>query len=128
MLSIFSPTIFKTLSTFWARRLSFLEIYISGFMFTPRVFRCMENIAWDGPEWGPRGRCPAHLDLADILGRTYLDFANFHVFAFLDRNFLDFQVPRSLKTWSWPGLGEAGPGLSHLDQKILPSKVISSFS
>ena len=34
----------------------------------------MQKMPWDGPEWAPRGLFPANPDLADILGRTDLDF------------------------------------------------------
>ena len=52
----------------------------------------MEKIAWDGPKWGREDLFPANPDLANILGRTDLDFESFY---FLDPTFLDFQVPRS---------------------------------
>ena len=42
---------------------------------------------------GPGGFFPTNPDLADILGRTVLDFEIFYFFDFLDPNFLDFQVP-----------------------------------
>ena len=38
-------------------------------------------------------------DLADILGRTDLNFENFYSFDFLDPTFLDFQGPRSPNFW-----------------------------
>ena len=38
----------------------------------------MEKIASDGPRWGREGLFPANPDLADILGRTDLDFENFY--------------------------------------------------
>ena len=47
------------------------------------------------PQIGPGGFFPTNPDLADILGRTDLDFENFYFFDFLDPKFLDFQVPRS---------------------------------
>ena len=45
---------------------------------------------------GARRICvPSNPDLADILGRTELDFENVHVWDFSDPIFLsDFQVPR----------------------------------
>ena len=49
---------------------------------------------------------PTDLDLADILGRMDFDFENFYFFIFLDSKFLDFQVPRYLKS----RLGRAGLG------------------
>ena len=48
------------------------------------------GLGW--PRMGPGGFFPTNPDLADILGRTDL---NFEIFQFLDPTFLDFQVPRS---------------------------------
>ena len=45
------------------------------------------------PQIGPGGFFPTNPDLADILGRTDLDFDNLY-FYFLDLTFLDFRVPR----------------------------------
>ena len=50
---------------------------------------------------------PANPNLADILGRTDLDFETFYLFDFLDPEFLDFQVPSFPKSGPWPRL----PGL-----------------
>ena len=50
-------------------------------------------MAWDGPKWGQDDLFLTNPDLANILGRTDLDFDNFNVFEFLDPTFLDFQVP-----------------------------------
>ena len=66
----------------------------------------MEKMAWDGPKWGQEDFFPTNADLADILGRTDLEFENFHLFHFVDPKFLDFQVPRLPKF----GLGRAGLG------------------
>ena len=63
----------------------------------------MEKMAWDGPKWGREDFFPADPGLANILGRTDLDFENFYFFHFLDPKFLDFQVPRFPKS----GLGRA---------------------
>ena len=83
----------------------------------------MEKMAWHGPKWGPRGIFPANSDLADVLGRTDLDFENFYFFDFLDPKFLDFQVPRFPKSGPWPGLGRTRPlkpsGPKHLDVSIV---------
>ena len=46
---------------------------------------------------------PTNPDLANILGRTDLDFENFYFCHVLDPKFLDFQVPRFPKS----GLGRA---------------------
>ena len=43
---------------------------------------------------GPVGFFPTNPDLADILGRTELDFENFYFLIFGDPKFPDFQVPR----------------------------------
>ena len=45
------------------------------------------------PQIGPGGFFPTNPDLANILGRTDLNFENFYFFHFLDPKFLDFQVP-----------------------------------
>ena len=50
-------------------------------------------MAWDGPKCCQED-FPTNPDLADILGRTDLDFENFHFFHFVDPKFLDFQVPK----------------------------------
>ena len=59
------------------------------------IFSAHGKMAWGGPKWGPRGCVPTNPDLANILGRTDLDFENFYFFELLDPIFLDFQVPRS---------------------------------
>ena len=38
----------------------------------------MEKAAWDGPKWGQEFFFPTNPDLADILGRTDLDFENLY--------------------------------------------------
>ena len=61
----------------------------------------------------------ANPDLADILGDMDLDFENFHFchfWGFQISGLPGFQVS---KIWSGPGLGQAGPGLSHLNQKMM---------
>ena len=66
----------------------------------------MEKMASDGPKWGQEDLFPTNPDLADILGRTDLDFESF----FFDPKFLDFQVPRFPKSGpgqAWAGLGQA---------------------
>ena len=50
------------------------------------------DLRW--PQIGPGGFFPTNPDLANILGRTDLNFKNFYVFDFLDPKFPDFQVPR----------------------------------
>ena len=47
----------------------------------------------------PGGFFPTNPDLADILGRTDLNFEKLHLFDFLDPTFLNFQVPRSPNFW-----------------------------
>ena len=66
----------------------------------------MEKTASDGPKCGQDDFFPTNSDLADILGRMDFDFENYYFFHFLDSKFLDFQVPRYLKS----GLGRAGLG------------------
>ena len=53
---------------------------------------------------------PTNPYLADILGRTDLNFQNFYFFDFLDPKFPDIQVPNFQKSglgraWAWAGLG-----------------------
>ena len=67
------------------------------------MFSVHGKIAWDGPKWGQEGLFPANPDLADILGRTDLDFDNFNFVHYVDSQSLDFQVPRFPKS----GLGRA---------------------
>ena len=55
----------------------------------------MDKMASDGAKWGQEDFFPTNPDLADILGRTDLNFENFHFFDFLDPTFLNFQVSRS---------------------------------
>ena len=72
-------------------------------------FQSMEKIAWDGPKWGQEDFFPTNPDLADILGRTDLNFDIFF-FRFVDPKFLDFQVPR-VPDFQKSGLGQAWPEL-----------------
>ena len=58
----------------------------------------MEKIAWNCPKWGREVLFPANPDLADVLGRTELDFENLYFWDLLDPKFLAFQVPRSLNS------------------------------
>ena len=61
----------------------------------------------DGPKWGQEDFFPTNPDLADILGRTDLDFENFY--------FLDFLGPKILAwahlgpTWAHPLGPRVGP-------------------
>ena len=57
---------------------------------------------------GARMMFPTNPDLANISGRTDLDFENFYFLDFFDSKFPDVQVPRFL---AWAGLGRAGAGL-----------------
>ena len=54
----------------------------------------MEKMASDEPKRGQEDFFPTNPDLADILGRTDLNFEKLCLF-FLDPTFLDFQLPRS---------------------------------
>ena len=54
----------------------------------------MEKMAWDDPKWGQEDFFPTKPDLADILGRTDLNFESLYFLDLLDPNFLDFQFPR----------------------------------
>ena len=75
-------------------------------------FREAWHAIWspNGPNWGQEVVFPTNPDLADILGRTDLNFENLSFLHFLDPKVLDFQVPRFPKL----GLGRAGlgPGLN----------------
>ena len=64
----------------------------------------------DCPKWGQEDFVPTNPDLADILGRTDLDFETFHFFDFLDPKFLDLQVPRSQNS-QIPGFSGSHPAL-----------------
>ena len=66
----------------------------------------MGTNAWDGLKWGQEDCVPTNPDLADILGRTDLEFEDFHFFHLVDPKFLHFQVPRFPKF----GLGRAWLG------------------
>ena len=55
----------------------------------------MEKMSEKAPNGAGRICVPTDPDLADILGRTDLNFENVYPFDFLDPKFLDFQVPRS---------------------------------
>ena len=52
----------------------------------------------DGPKWGREDFFPTNPDLADILGRTDLNF-DIVFFDCLDPTFPDVQVPRSPNFW-----------------------------
>ena len=64
-----------------------------------------------GPKWGQEDFFPTNPDLADILGRTDLDFENFY--------FLDFLGPKFLAwaqlgpTWAQLGPTHLGPAWAH---------------
>ena len=65
---------------------------------------------------GPGGFLPTNPDLADILGRTDLDFDNFCFLFFVCFGIPNFQISRFQiskfpEIWPGPGLGRAGPGL-----------------
>ena len=54
----------------------------------------------DGPKWGQEDFFPTNLDLADILGRTDLDFENFDFWIFWGPKFL---------AWAQLGPTQLGP-------------------
>ena len=84
----------------------------------------MEKMASDGPKWGQEDFFPTNPDLADILGRTDLNFANFIFLTFWTPHFWisrspDFQksglgrASALARAWAWAGrarepLGWAG--------------------
>ena len=67
----------------------------------------MEKMAWDGPKWGREDFFLTNPGLANISGRTDLDFEKLYFFHLLDPKFLDFQVPRfpnsQIEAWARPG-------------------------
>ena len=65
----------------------------------------MEKLASDGPKWGREDFFPTNPDLADILGRTDLDFEIFYFLDVLDPKLRDFQVPR-VPDFQKSGLGQ----------------------
>ena len=69
-------------------------------------------MAWDGPKWGWEDVFPIHPDLADILGRTDLDFENFHFFDLLASKTSGFPGSRISKNLVQAGLG---PGQAKLE-------------
>ena len=76
----------------------------------------MEKMAWGGPKWGQEDFFPANPDLADILGDMDLDFENFNVGYVVGFQISGFPGSQISKNLARAGLG---PGLSHLDQKML---------
>ena len=58
----------------------------------------------DGPKWAQEDFCPTNPNLADILGRTDLDFENFY---FLD--FLGSQISGLGPAWAHPLGPHVGP-------------------
>ena len=62
-------------------------------------------MVWDGPKWGREVFFPTNPDLADVLGRTDLDFDNFTFFIVWVPNFWISKFPY------FQNLGWAGPGL-----------------
>ena len=76
------------------------------------IFPVHGKNVWGGPKWGREGIFPANPDLADILGRTDLEFENFYFLCFWIPNVWismspDFQISRNL-AWArlGPGLGQ----------------------
>ena len=59
---------------------------------------------------GPGGFFPTNPDLANILGRTDIDFENFYFLDFLDLTFSGFQIPR-FPNFQKSGLGQVWAGL-----------------
>ena len=53
----------------------------------------MEKMASDGPKWGQEDFFPTNPDLANSLGRTDLNFENFHFFDFLKSQIAAYLLP-----------------------------------
>ena len=75
----------------------------------------MQKIGREGPKWGGDAFFRHKKNLADILGRTDLDFENLFFGDVWDPKFLDFQVSRFQEIWlnrglvaNWPE-GPSGP-------------------
>ena len=71
----------------------------------------------DGPKWGQEDFFPTNPDLADILGRTDLDFENLYFFDVLGSQLGPSLGPAWARlgpslgpAWAWLGFG-LGPGL-----------------
>ena len=74
-----------------------------------------------GPQMGPGGFFLTNPDLADILGRTDLDFENFHFWYFFASQISRFQISKNLAR---AGLGRAwalGQGDFFLPIQTLPT-------
>ena len=71
----------------------------------------MEKLAWGGPKWAPRGLFPTNPNLAEILGKTDLDFETFHFFCFFGFQISGFPGPQISKIWPLAGLGPGQAGL-----------------
>ena len=65
--------------------------------------RPMKQMAWDGPKWGQKDFFTANPDLADILGRTDLDFKNFKFFICWIPNFWISRSP-DFQNLAGPGM------------------------
>ena len=65
-----------------------------------------------GPKWGREVLFPANPDLADILGRTDLDFEKFYFLGFFGSQISGFPGSQISKIWPLAGLG---PGQARLE-------------
>ena len=54
-------------------------------------------MAWDGPKWGAQGCFPTNPDLADVFGRTDLDFENYFFLGLCGPNISGFPGPQIFK-------------------------------
>ena len=71
----------------------------------------MEKMAWDGPKWGQEDFFPTNPDLADILGRTDLEFESFYFFILWIQKFWISRSPDFPNlAWARPGLDFGGGG------------------
>ena len=80
-------------------------------------FRPTQKMGPDGPKWGQEDFFPTNPDLADILGRTDLDFENFYFFDLLGPKILAWAQlgPTHLgpSTWAPRGPTHLGPAWAH---------------
>ena len=65
----------------------------------------MEKMAWGGPKWGREDFFATNPGLANILGRTDLDF--FLIFWIPNFQISRFQISKFPEIWPGPGLGQA---------------------
>ena len=85
-----------------------------------RFFRPTQKIAWGGPKWGREGFFFRLIQTLPTFWATWIWNLRISMFEiFVGFQIFGFPGSQLSKSWSGPGLGRAGPGLSQLDQKML---------